>query len=687
MRPDELAAHSRKQAAENDTAVLTALAAAGDTGIRPGGELAGAVGLPETTVRGVVARLVAHGLARRDGKRRVWATDAGRSEAGAGTPGLSLAPTLDAAITCLPAEALRAFVRLQVAAIPVRWHFAREIADGWPSFISVGPTSTGKTAIARLVCRIYGLEELVAIKAAFRQTPGSLVGRRERDARSATGWRVEPSPVLALPYLALDEWDKAARDVQAAAGGLLMGDTADELERERFEIRPTVYTTLNAGREGLSALHDAHVRRAVVLNTEPLRPLLRDLDEDIARLFGGGVLIPRLRLEQIRPSRASLPPELRGMLRSELRAGLTEEGWRLADVETLSRLALGRSAITGGPLELAALATAADYLTCSSTLGHAQDGFAARLASRLGAHGAMLPDLTTAEEERHAHERDRQQRQHDRSVTQGAFIEERGTLAQQLKELTDRLDLRRSPMHGASVSDRSAVKGLADRLAALRDQAHQARNASTLQDVEQRAREPLGRALQLLANVEREHAAKAELGQALKEAKALGNVPAAYKNDAGNLRAEADALIRALPDAHGGELVELTRRTRAVAAAAGALPARIEREQAEQFTRRQQANRRRERPRAGLSRPPTRPQLSPGPPAAPPAAPVSLPDVLTMALAPLSPLHGAPAARRRAPAGGLGRCPGCNRVYPTSVNHGARLTKCTACDRPLVAVR
>ncbi len=412
MRPDELAAHSRKQAAENDTAVLTALAAAGDTGIRPGGELAGAAGLPETTARVVVARLVTRGLARRDGKRRIWATAAGCAEAGAGTPGPSLAPALDDAIGCLPAEALRAFTRLQVAAIPVRWHFAREIADGWPAFISIGPTSTGKTAIARLICRIYGLEPLVAIRAAFRETAGSLVGRRERDAQSPTGWRVEPSPVLSLPYVAIDEWDKASAAVQAAAGGLLMGDTADVLERERFEIRPTPYITLNASREGLHALHDAHVRRSVVLDTGPLQPLLRDLDEDVARLLGG-VVIPHLHLDRIRPPMASLPADLRALLRSELHAGLTERGRQLTDVETLSRLALGRSAITGGSLEDAALATAADYLTCASTLGWTQNGFAARLAPKLGGRGTLLPDAAAGEAEaghRQTIDRDRRRR-------------------------------------------------------------------------------------------------------------------------------------------------------------------------------------------------------------------------------------------------------------------------------------
>ena len=179
----------------------------------------------------MVARSEERGLARRDGKRRVWATDAGRGEAGAGVPDVGLAPALDAAIGCFPTEAQRGFVRLQLAAVIARWHLAGEYSTGWPGFIAIGDSKTGKTAVASLVARVYGLSELQAIRSAFRET--------------ATGWRVERSPTLALPYLCIHEWLRASRELQAAAGGLLLGATADELESERFEIAPTVYITMN----------------------------------------------------------------------------------------------------------------------------------------------------------------------------------------------------------------------------------------------------------------------------------------------------------------------------------------------------------------------------------------------------------------------------------------------------------
>ncbi len=398
MKPNELAERSRTAAAENNATVLSALAGAGDAGLRPG-ELAASVGLPERTVRETVGRLVDLGLVLRDGKRKLWATAAGRSEVGAGTPGLALAPTLDAAIGCFPAEAQRAFVRLLLSAVIARHHLVDEHADGWAGFIALGPSKTGKTSIAKLVCRVYGLDELQAIKLAQDETAGSLVARRERDADTDTGYRVRSSPLLELPFATIDEWDKALEPVKSAASRLLLGHTATEIEGTRLTMRPTVLVCLNTGRdEGMRVLHEAHIRRSVVLDTTPLAGLVTDLDDAMHGLFQE-TAVPRLILARLRPPATSLPSDLRRVLRDELRAGLTEEGWALSDVEPLARVALGRAALTDAPLEQAVFATVLDALTCAATLGHAHAGFSARLAPQLGARGALVPNASAAEED------------------------------------------------------------------------------------------------------------------------------------------------------------------------------------------------------------------------------------------------------------------------------------------------
>lgn len=391
MRPDQLGARSAAQAAANEAAVLAALVAAGDAGLRPG-ELAERSRLPPRTARAAVRRLERPGLVKREGKRRLWATPAARAEAGAGLPGLALAPALDAALAHFPAEAQRAFCRLLLSAVPARWHLAGSHADGWGGFILLGPSKTGKSTIAKFVCRVYGLDERKALRLGLQETPGSLFGRR---VRCQEGYRLERSPLLELPFVCIDEWDKAPEQVRRVASGLLLGQTAAELEGEEIAVRPTVLLCLNSGPAGLGVLHEAYLRRSVVLDTSELQGLLEDMDEAAERLFREAA-IPTLSLARRRPPAERLPADVRKQLRLELKANLTPAGWALADVEAISRLALGRAALTAGDLEQAALATALDYLSCAATVGQAEADFALRLGPALGGDGALRPDPASA---------------------------------------------------------------------------------------------------------------------------------------------------------------------------------------------------------------------------------------------------------------------------------------------------
>lgn len=553
MSREELAARSLAAAAENERRVLAVLATAGAAGVRPGRDLADLTGLAGRTLSDLVARLEGRGLAKRDGKRRVWATDAGRGEAGAGVPGVSLGSALDAAIDCFPAEQVRAFVRLLLAAVIARWHLASEYDAGWPGFILPGPTATGKTSVAAFVCRAYGLVELEAIRASFRETPGSLIGRRVADAAGATGWRVERSPMLALPFVCIDEWGRASRELQAAAGGLLLGATADELEGERFELRPTVLVTLNSGPAGLPALDPAHVRRSVVLDTTPLVPLLDDLDREMWRLFQSGqVAIPRLRLDRLRPPLSALPTELRDLLRAELRAGLTDHGLRHADVESLARIALGRPALTHGPLEQAVIATAYDYLLCADTLGQARDGYASRLQHRLGA-GSLLPDPDAAQRQRQELTERRLSREIEQYLERDQLVEDRAGLEQMLTHLIDRLDLRR--LKDCSPQQQVAARRIAARLREVRAAVTAARTRQALEAAEGRAQDPSWRAGLLLEQIDQDRGRRRQI-------KAVA-VPTqrSRRPEHAPARDMAGLILAMLPGATGQELETLAQQS------------------------------------------------------------------------------------------------------------------------------
>ncbi|TAN31374.1 hypothetical protein EPN29_13520 [bacterium] len=391
-----LGQRSSEQARENDLHVLEALVGAGDQGLVTV-ELAARVHLPERTCRAAIDRLISRRLVAREGQRgRVFATIAGRTEAGAGIPGVDVGQQLGEAIACFPSEAQQAFARLLLSGIVARHHLAVHYTDGWGGFICCGPTQTGKTSLARLPCRIFGWDELGTLRMLPDETPGSVFARR---VQRADGFTVEQPAILRNAYVCFDEWDKAEPDVRKAAGQLLMGYVATELEGARVEIRPSVMVCLNTGPEGLAVLNQAYVRRSVVLDTGALTGLLDDIDEAMRRLYRR-VAIPRLDLDHLRPPAQELPDEERKELRDDLRQGLTQEGWQLCDVEALSRLALGRAALQAdNDLRRAAHATALDYLTCSATVGHAVPGFASRVSRELGGRGPLGPDPAAAQAE------------------------------------------------------------------------------------------------------------------------------------------------------------------------------------------------------------------------------------------------------------------------------------------------
>jgi hypothetical protein len=551
---EDFAAAKRKEARENNCRVLAVLVRAGEAGLLPGVELAELAGIPPRTATRALGRLIGLGLARRNGLKRAWATTAGYAEFGAGTPALSLLPALRPALEYLPAEVLRAFTRLQLAAVPARWHLADTYASGWGGFVAAGLTKTCKTSIAKLVCRVYGLDELQAIRSLPHETPGSVLGRRIRDRASQSGYRLQVAPQLELSYVCLDELERAKPGVKAAAGALLLGTTRAELEGEVCTIRPLIYITLNK-RSELLQLDDAYVRRSVVIDTTPLRELLVDADLHMVQLFDGSGRIPHLPLDRIKPPLPALPPDLWRLLRDELRHGLTEDGWALSDTESLARIALGWAALTNSDdLEQAVLVVAFDALCCASTLGHAVAGYADRLASRLGA-GALTPDPDAAEDQRRQLVTRRLSRELQRATERDRLVEERGRLERMLDEAIDQLDQRR--LKDCSPQHRVEAYGITERLREVRDDITSARTQEgALAAAEVRARDPLGRAGRLHRQIERER----ELRR-LAERRVVPELRSRSPDRAP--RRDLAGFIRALlPRAHGADLESLEQQTR-----------------------------------------------------------------------------------------------------------------------------
>jgi hypothetical protein len=409
--------------------LLELLAAAGDEGMRPG-DLYAAATLPARTGAERVAGLVEEGLAVRVGKSRVIATTAGRTEARAGTATVGAA--LDAALALLPAEAMRAFVRLTASDVIARSHLRSVYPDGWGCFVAVGPTKTGKTAMARLVASLFGLDPVATIHRAPVQSVGSLWGRRERDD---AGWHFVPSPYLDQPYLCIDELDKAEGALRRALLRLVQGDVrvAGE-EGEVADVAPTVWLCANGGPDLVPV---EYRRRAVVLDTAPLEPLLGDVHRPMRQLFGGA--IPRLALGRLVPPATEVPGDVVDELLAVLREGLTPAGWRQLDDRAVEKLVLGRAALGRLELRQAALDTAADYLACAGTVGERAAGTPATLRQR--GPGGLRPDVEVS-----AHEGTTPAiREAERRAEELAVARARAEASQRVAQALQLLDLRRVP--------------------------------------------------------------------------------------------------------------------------------------------------------------------------------------------------------------------------------------------------
>ncbi len=406
-----------------DALILDALA----TGETRSEALAAAVGMPVRSMRRALDRLGEAGLVRQR-TRGVW-TLTGAGHRAALVPTVPEAAASIAVLDDLPAEH-RAMLRLIEDAVIVRRALRDVYPGNWPGFVAVGPTKSGKTLVGSLAARRFGLDPLDAVRQLQMETPGSLLARRIQTG--ADTWTSVPSPLLAAPLVILDEFDKAAPKLQRAAFAYLAGTSRYRSEDAVLEVHATTILTLNAERDAARLLPDPYVRRAVVLDTEPLREVTRDLDVVAARL--ARVALPEVSPD-LAPPAPDLPSGAREDLRRLLRHCLTDRGWELSDLEAIVRLALGRWASMPTDLGGAMVSVAADYLLVTDTRPLlVEPDWTARVKAVTGPDAAPLADILAVA---HARQVAREARQ---AATDRADLAETVALAAEHAALLARID-------------------------------------------------------------------------------------------------------------------------------------------------------------------------------------------------------------------------------------------------------
>jgi hypothetical protein len=447
--------------------VRRVLAGAGPAGVAPG-EVPRLADLDDRASRRAVHRLIEADLARRDGPHgRIYATAAGIEATRAGRPavpgpavpeadiGLRLAD-LDQALAPLPAPH-RALTRLLVCTVIARRHLRQARPSGWLGGIAAGPTGTGKTLIASVVCQVTGADPTAAVRLTGAESDRSLWGRRAQQPGGA--WALVPARVLSLPFLVLDELDKCPPALRQAVCQLLHGEARVPAEGTVLDIAPAVYATLNG--PPAESVHEAYQRRAVTLDTAPL-----DLDRAAlaraARTLMAPGYLPRLPVGRLAPPATTLPADVLAVMQASLDLCLTPAGQALVNLRGLELAALGYAA-AAGTADLGAVADAAvaDYLECAFTTGAADPARLHRHAS-----GPPKPAPPTGRLDSHA----------DKIAAIGVA----GTLRRKAARLTRDLI---EAVQQAPAGWQDEAGGVLDQLRELQGELQRARSRATVEEI------------------------------------------------------------------------------------------------------------------------------------------------------------------------------------------------------------
>jgi hypothetical protein len=426
-----------------------------------------------------------------------------------------------------------AFITLLVCSTIARHHLGTLYPSGHLGFIAIGETGTGKTSPGLFACHLFGFDAVDHTLQLPAETGGSVLGRREQ-VPGCPGYRLVTNPAADLPFVLLDEFDKADGPTQRRTWPYMLGEREVKTEGDRHVLRPTPLLTLNPPQRGdrYAALQPATRKRCVVLDTGWMRGRGAELGRMLRTFYEAADPRDRLALDRLKPPQR-LAPEAVQVL-EQLAAGttLTEAGREeFPGVRSLELAALGRCALLGPQADHvgAAVQTVIDYLIVTQTVaGQVEAGWGFDMATvrdYLGDGGqadqieaALARACKAADAARETVHRARRTRQ---KVAQDV-TEDGARLQAQLRQLHDALT------HGVPVPRRADAAALRKVLKQRAEDAGRAGTRATLDDIAALVTDPVQRARRLLEDIAQDREAelrhKAELAaekrRAVEDAKA-----------------------------------------------------------------------------------------------------------------------------------------------------------------------
>ena len=263
-------------------------------------------------------------------------------------------PGLKKLIDMLPSELHRAFFRLVICGVIAKYLLFELYDDGYPGFIIGGRTKGFKTALAKVVCRVFGLSPDKNIYPLYVATPGEFGVRRFR-SKGAKGFDISESPYFNESFMVFDEFDKVNdKNIKQNVLFFLDGRSKFNVEEKTVQNHACCMVTLNTNlqKESLDrfGIPEPYIRRCVVADTEYVETELRSVDLVAKEIFELKDF-PRISLKRLQLKRAKLTDGEFNTLRNLLLACVNAEFQRLVDTRPLVILALGRSALLAGDLQ------------------------------------------------------------------------------------------------------------------------------------------------------------------------------------------------------------------------------------------------------------------------------------------------------------------------------------------------